>query len=360
MHSYGCMRLGMGSGECVMELVSIVVPVYKVEQYLDQCVQSIRNQTWKELEIILVDDGSPDQCGEMCEGYKAQDQRIVVIHKPNGGLGDARNEGAKAARGKYLLFVDSDDHIAEDLVEKTIKAARETDSDIVLFDYYYVENGKTERRSYDIPPGRALNLADEKELLLAPPASWIKLFCREFYEKAGIIFPTGIYYEDLATTPQLLLEADRIVYLDEPLYYYVNRRGSIMGSKDYERNCRDIVRVLNRVIRYYKEKGMYGRYKDELEYLAFLNVYFEPSKRMALSRAEKTYLLKAQRYIFRNFPDFRKNPYVRKMTKKDKIHMYILNTRQYWGIRLLSRGRQAAEGIREAGRCYVARYWEKR
>lgn len=134
-----------------MELVSIVVPVYKVEQYLDQCVQSIRNQTWKELEIILVDDGSPDQCGEMCEGYKAQDQRIVVIHKPNGGLGDARNEGAKAARGKYLLFVDSDDHIAEDLVEKTIKAARETDSDIVLFDYYYVENGKTERRSCDIP-----------------------------------------------------------------------------------------------------------------------------------------------------------------------------------------------------------------
>lgn len=338
------------SGESVMELVSIVVPVYKVEKYLEQCVRSIQNQTWKELEIILVDDGSPDRCGKMCEAYREQDQRIQVIHKPNGGLGDARNEGAKAAGGEYLLFVDSDDYIAGDLVEKAVKAAKETGSDIVLFDYYYVENGEKEHRSYDIPPGRALNLADEKRLLLAPPASWIKLFRREFYRKAGITFPVGTYYEDLATTPQLLLEAERIVYLKEPLYYYVNRRESIMGSRDYERNCRDIVRVLNKVLRYYKGKGMYDRYRYELEYLAFMNVYFEPSKRMTLYKADKTYLLKLQRYIFRNFPEFRKNPYVREMSRKDRLHIQILNTRQYWLMRLLSRCRQAAEGACKAGK----------
>lgn len=339
-----------------MDLVSIVVPVYKVEQYLDQCVQSIRNQTWKELEIILVDDGSPDQCGKMCEGYKEQDERIKVLHKPNGGLGDARNAGAKAAVGKYLLFVDSDDYIAEELVEKAVKSAEETDSDIVLFDYYYVENGRKELRSYDIPQRRALNLADEKRVLLAPPASWSKLFRLEFYRRARISFPVGLYYEDLAMTPQLLLEAERIVYLKEPLYYYVNRQDSIMGSRNYERNCRDIVRVLNKVIRYYKAKGMYDRYREELEYLAFMNVYFEPSKKMALDKAEKVYLLRLQRYVYRNFPEFRKNPYVREMSWKDRLHMHILNTRQYWLMRLLSRCRQAAESVRGArGRHIAAR-----
>ena len=338
-----------------MELVSIVVPVYKVEAYLDQCVQSIRNQTWKELEIILVDDGSPDQCGKMCEEYKELDQRIKVIHKPNGGQGDARNEGAKAAEGEYLLFVDSDDYIAGDLVEKVVRAAKETDSDIVLFDYYYVENGEKEHRSYDIPSGRALSLADEKRLLLAPPASWIKLFRREFYRKTGIAFPVGIYYEDLATTPQLLLEAQRIVYLKEPLYYYVNRMGSIMGSRDYERNCRDIVKVLHDVIRYYKAKGAYDRYREELEYLAFVNVYFEPSKRMALYKADTRYLLKLQRYIFRNFPEFQKNPYVQEMSWKDRLHMQILNTRQYWLMRLLSGCRKTAEGACKAGKHFKLR-----
>lgn len=101
-----------------MELVSVVVPVYKVEQYLERCVKSICEQTYQELEIILVNDGSPDRCGEMCEELAQKDNRIQVLHKQNGGLSDARNAGVKLATGKYLLFVDSDDYIAKDLVEK--------------------------------------------------------------------------------------------------------------------------------------------------------------------------------------------------------------------------------------------------
>ena len=127
-----------------MELVSIVVPIYKVEQYLERCVQSICNQTYPKLEIILVDDGSPDQCGELCEMYAKKDERIRVVHKENGGLSDARNEGVKYATGKYILFVDSDDYIAEDLVEKTVEVAETQNCDIVLFDYYYVEDGMIE------------------------------------------------------------------------------------------------------------------------------------------------------------------------------------------------------------------------
>ena len=117
-----------------MELVSIIVPIYKVEEYLDVCVQSIRCQTYPCLEIILVDDGSPDSCPQLCDRYAREDSRITVIHKKNGGLGDARNAGAKRAQGKYLLFVDSDDRIREDLVSITVQTAEDSGADVVIFD----------------------------------------------------------------------------------------------------------------------------------------------------------------------------------------------------------------------------------
>ena len=139
-----------------MELVSVVVPVYKVEQYLERCVKSICEQTYQELEIILVNDGSPDRCGEMCEELAQKDNRIQVLHKQNGGLSDARNAGVKLATGKYLLFVDSDDYIAKDLVEKTVTEAEKMACDMVLFDYYCVENGIEEVRTTQIPGGKVI------------------------------------------------------------------------------------------------------------------------------------------------------------------------------------------------------------
>lgn len=204
-----------------MELVSVVVPVYKVGQYLERCVKSICEQTYQELEIILVNDGSPDRCGEMCEELAQKDNRIQVLHKQNGGLSDARNAGVKLATGKYLLFVDSDDYIAKDLVEKTVTEAEKMACDMVLFDYYCVENGIEEVRTTQIPGGKVISLEKEHQLLLAPPAAWAKLFNREFYVKADCPFPKGLYFEDLATTPIFFLKAERISYLKEPLYYYI-------------------------------------------------------------------------------------------------------------------------------------------
>ena len=150
-----------------MELVSVVVPVYKVEQYLERCVKSICEQTYQELEIILVNDGSPDRCGEMCEELAQKDNRIQVLHKQNGGLSDARNAGVKLATGKYLLFVDSDDYIAKDLVEKAVAEAEKMACDMVLFDYYCVENGIEEVRTTQIPGGKVISLEKEHKLLLS-------------------------------------------------------------------------------------------------------------------------------------------------------------------------------------------------
>lgn len=329
-----------------MELVSVVVPIYKVEKYLDKCIKSILDQTWENLEIILVDDGSPDQCGVLCDRYAAEDSRIKVIHKENGGLSDARNAGVRLASGKYLLFVDSDDYIAKDLVEKTVGIAEKTNCDIALFDYYYVENGVEEVRTCDIPSKKELCLEEEKGLLMIPPSAWTKLFNRDFYMRAGCFFPKGLYYEDLATTPKLLYQAEKIVYLKEPLYYYMIRSNSIMGSRNYKKNFEDKVKVLDSILQYYKENGGYRQYREELEYLVFANVFFEPSKEIILSGTGMDYLEKFRNYMYRRFPDFRKNQYIKQMGKKNRLHMYILITKQYWLMRVLSKCRQAAEKIK--------------
>ena len=170
------------------------------------------------------------------------------------GLSDARNEGVRHASGKYLLFVDSDDYISRELVSKTVKAARDQKCDIVLFDYYCVEDGVQEIRSTDLPAGKVMNLDTDKELLLAPPSAWTKLFDREFYMSSGCTFPVGRYFEDLAVTPLLFLAAERIVYVKEPLYYYMIRENSIMTGKNYRKSCEDKLAVLDHILRSYRER----------------------------------------------------------------------------------------------------------
>lgn len=329
-----------------MELVSIVIPVYKVERYLERCVDSVRAQTYANMEIILVDDGSPDRCGEICDAYAREDERIRVIHKENGGNGDAKNAGAAQASGKYLLFVDSDDYISERLLAKTVPIAEKTGCDMILFDHFHVENGRTEVRSEELPAGHVLDLKTEKRLLFSTPAPWSKLFNRGFYERSGIRFPKGCYYEDLNASVKFMAEARRIFYLKEPLYYYMIRGDSIMGSKNYKKNYEDMVKVLNDVLKYYKDKGIYETYQEELEYLVFSNAYFEPSRELVLADVNTPYLEKARAYMYEKFPDFARNPYIRRRSRKDRLHMHVLNTRQYWLMRFLSRCRQALEKIR--------------
>jgi len=327
-----------------MELVSVVVPIYNVEQYLEKCVESICRQTYENLEIILVNDGSPDQCGQMCEEYAKMDNRIKVIHKKNGGLSDARNSGVKLATGKYLLFVDSDDYIAKDLVEKTVTVAEKNNCDMVLYDYYYVEPDNVEIRSTIVPANKVISLEQEHTLLLAATSACAKLFNREFYVKANCPFPQGIYFEDLATTSIFFMRAKRVYYLKEPLYYYINRENSIMTGKNFEKSSHDKLVALEHILSAYKKEGKYEEYHQELEYLVFANEYFEPSKVLALAGEDGEYLEKYRKYMYETFPDIHNNKYVKNMGKKDKIHLWILDHKQYWMMRLLSKARKMILG----------------
>ena len=218
-----------------MELVSIIVPIYKVEKYLDVCVQSIRCQTYPCLEIILVDDGSPDSCPQLCDRYAREDSRITVIHKKNGGLGDARNAGAKRAQGKYLLFVDSDDYVSEDYFQTMDEAGAREDSDLIVFAKDIAGQGIDERDLYK-KMCAAESLQEKRKILLSsriifqPP---YKRFRREIIEKEHLRFIKGMYVgEDFNFCFAYMLEC-RSIRIEYRKIYFIDVSENDSLSRKY-------------------------------------------------------------------------------------------------------------------------------
>lgn len=212
------------------DLISVIVPVYKVEEYLEACVESIKNQSYQKLEIILVDDGSPDNCGAMCDELAKTDERIRVLHKPNGGLSDARNAGLAVAKGKYIGFVDSDDTIEASMYADLYEAIEVNNADISVccvrkiysnkqIDQDVVRDKRYSKRKavYEIINGENVE-----------SFAWNKLYRRELFE--GIEFPVGRIFEDMLFIPQLFQRANLVVHVNKLDYNYMRRDDSILGT----------------------------------------------------------------------------------------------------------------------------------
>lgn len=213
-----------------MPKLSIIVPVYKVEQYIHKCVDSILNQTFNDFELILVDDGSPDNCGAICDEYAQKDKRVRVIHKENGGLSDARNFGLKKAKGEYVSFIDSDDWLALDLYSDVLGYADEYNLDVVCFDVYEVKGDKIKYH----------NRFNENKIFIGKDALYKILTdeidnsaCDKVYKRVlwdGIEFPVGRSFEDVATTYKIFHKSEYVGYYKKAYYYYVKREGSIVAT----------------------------------------------------------------------------------------------------------------------------------
>lgn len=214
-------------------LISVIVPIYKVEAFLPKCVASIRNQTYEDLEIILVDDGSPDNCGAMCDSFAEEDPRIKVIHKPNGGLSDARNAGIGIATGEYLGFVDSDDWIEPDMYATLMDMALREDLKLVCGGRYDVYEGGG--REEGLCPAKTEVISGEdlaKRIFVwdgIDSAAWDKLYHRSLFRE--IRYPVGKICEDLPTTYRIGLDAGRVGMVAKPFYNYFHRAGSITTAK---------------------------------------------------------------------------------------------------------------------------------
>ena len=220
------------------EWISIIVPVYKVEAYLDRCVESIVNQTYTNLEIILVDDGSPDNCPAMCDAWAEKDSRIRVIHKENGGLSDARNAGMATARGEYLAFVDSDDWVERDYIDAMYRALKDADADIAACDVRWVwEQDKNTIFGPEEISWRPVEVKTALTELVENrgfrQVAWNKLYKASVF--AGEEYPRGRLHEDEFVTYRVLSKCTRLVYVDALLYNYYQRSGSIMQTFSLKR-----------------------------------------------------------------------------------------------------------------------------
>lgn len=213
------------------DLISIIIPVYKVEEYLEKCIESVLKQTYTNLQIILVDDGSPDNCGKICDEYAKKDSRIEVIHKVNGGLSDARNVGIAKAKGKYIGFVDSDDYIKEDMYEILINLIKEYDADVSICNLYDVIDGKEYIRNNENGIQEYSRLEILKEVLLdknIQSYAWNKLYKKELFDE--IKYPIGKKYEDIGTTFYVFEKCNKIVVTSKPEYYYLKRSDSLVNN----------------------------------------------------------------------------------------------------------------------------------
>lgn len=212
-------------------LISIIIPVYKVEKYLEKCIQSVINQTYKNIQIILVDDGSPDNCGKICDEYAKKDHRIEVIHKSNGGLSDARNKGLEIAKGEYIGFVDSDDYIEADMYEVLYNLLKQYNADVSICNFYTVSQGKIAIKNIDSGIKEYTRIEILKEILLdnnIQSYAWNKLYKKELFDE--IKYPVGKKYEDIGTTFYLLEKCNKVVVTGKPEYYYINRQDSIVNN----------------------------------------------------------------------------------------------------------------------------------
>ncbi len=242
------------------ELVSVIVPIYKVEKYIRKCLDSILNQSYENLEIILVDDGSPDNCGSICDEYGAKDSRIRVIHKENGGLSSARNAALDICKGDWIICVDSDDYICPDMVEKLVKAAHDYDADLVISSHFEEKGGKLNitDRIMDKPQimdreAALKKLVEDDDI---KNYAWGKLYRASHFE--GVRYPEGRNYEDIPTTYRLFDKAKKIVKIPEFLYVYYIRDDSISfttSKVSWHKGCHESCLGYEERAEYFKNKG---------------------------------------------------------------------------------------------------------
>lgn len=229
------------------DLISVIVPVYNVERYLENCVSCILKQTYTKLEIILVDDGSPDRCGIVCDSFAEKDSRIRVIHKENGGLSDARNVGLDVATGEYILFVDSDDYIPKDSIEYLYNSLKANKADIAVGKLKMTskldeDDNSSETYCVVYSKNEAMNqLFYANKYSVAAPG---KLYLASLFE--DVRFPKGKLHEDVFTTYKVFLKSNRVFYGDKLVYYYYHRPGSITVSKFTDRRLH-IIEALDQI-----------------------------------------------------------------------------------------------------------------
>ena len=315
-----------------MSLVSIIIPVYAVEKYISKCLISVKNQTYRYFECIVVDDGSPDNSTLIGKNAVSNDSRFKFFYKENGGLSDARNFGLDRAKGEYVCFLDSDDYYNSDFIEKMLKSANENNSDIVVCNTNFVsESGEiikkhSNRYSSYISGYAAFNdLMISKNLLCIVPD---KMFRRVLFE--NVRFPVGVYYEDRATTHKLFLISEKISFVSNFLFNYCQRLGSITNSLN-NKHIKDRIVVMELIECFLKKEKIFQDHQEIFVICYLLNVYLAGgamiAKNSGCNKYFYTYLFSisdSNYFTYRNILLVRKTSYIKMLALFALKFNYIL------------------------------------
>ena len=304
-------------------LISVIIPVYNVEKYLEKCINSVIGQTYKNIEIIIVDDGSTDKSGLICDFFAGKDTRIVVIHKVNGGLSSARNAGLDIAKGDYIGFVDSDDWIEPDMYECLLCNMLKENADISVCGVYYSRENKTktdkDTTSYCVLSRYEAICSTVRNNGLIKVYAWNKLYSRHVFEK--LRFPEGKTYEDWYTILPAIDAAKIIVVSMQPKYHYLKRPGSITNS-EYGHSTWDIVEARRFFHKYLLDR--YPELAEQAEYFCLISYYRVLDKMLlsktAVDRREKKALIG---YLRESTGKMLKYPQVTKKRKIAAITLYV-------------------------------------
>ena len=299
-----------------MPKVSIVVPVWNIEKYIKECLDSLVNQTFDDYEILVINDGSEDNSQKIIDEYTKKYEKVKSYIKENGGLSDARNYGMSHAIGEYIIFVDGDDWIKKDTIEVLYQEIKKNESDIAIYNFEECyEDGKC-----NITKEIDESIEDiQKAYMIALPSFCNKMFRREFLKEINFSFIKGIYYEDLAIHPVVAAQTNKIVYIDKPFYNYRIRQGSIMKQQEKNPKLFDIFKVFEYIQQGMKKIEKEDEFHDEIEYIYIKHLLHAASLRFIVFKGEDETIGKISDIMKEKFPNWRKNKYYKKQPLKYKI-----------------------------------------
>ncbi len=300
-----------------LPLVSVVAPVYNIRDYVRKCLESITRQSYENLEVIVVDDGSTDGSGEICDQFAKMDARVRVVHQKNGGLSSARNAGLKKAKGEFVCFIDGDDYIRKDFILDLYNAARDNEAEIAICGF-----------NKEIPRGEVLSGEEATVRLLIEQenleiVAWNKLYKKALFVENGIEYPEGEKHEDSLTTYKLLSLAKKVAYVPKSLYVYVERGGSIMDSVKIAPRLKMREKAAEEAIRFFKgQKELIEAAKVSLLLAKYAFLDFSISGRVDKKEGEE-----ALDWIRKNAKSYKSNKF---LTKKLKV--YNLLSMNFGGV----------------------------
>lgn len=309
--------------------LSVIVPMYNVKDYVEECLDSLKNQTFKDMEVIMVDDGCTDDTPLLAKRYEEEDPtHFRLLHKENGGLSDARNYGIPYATGEYICFLDSDDFVEPTLYEKLVQLMDEGKYDVAVTDieFYW----KDEARRF-VMKGITDWPADsiQKKALLSPMFAWNKIYKKELFTEDGYRYPLNTWYEDIPVTTMIFAKANDIGYLNECLMHYRQREGSIMQDVSSPR-VKEIFDVMSLVRENFEKEGLFDVYYGELEYLHIEHLRLYGMFRFIRSSNWKEYYQTSNRVMMTCFPNWKKNQYIKNLNAKNRMFLSLYGSGSAW------------------------------